>query len=102
MAQTVELEPGQLARSGLVAFSETVHQSSDVKVKRLTPKMLKDASRDYKKSDTIDPPEDEAIAEEQLTALYALVTHMCTIFVDFCIWVPHWARLAKKLRFKGM
>ena len=38
MAQNVELEPGQLASTDLVAFSETVHQSSDVKVKRLTPK----------------------------------------------------------------
>ena len=88
-AQNVELEPGQLAASDLVAFSETVLQSSDVKVKRLTPKMVKDAARAYKESERIDPPEDEAIAEEQLTALYALVTHMCTTFVDFCIWVPH-------------
>ena len=25
-----------------------------------------------------------------------------SVFVDFALWIPHWSRLAKRLRFKGM
>ena len=97
-----EPKPGQIVGSDLIALSETVLQHSKLEVKCLSEEDLREAGRRYRALEKVDPSEDEAATKEQLTSLFCCVMSLGSIFVDFAIWIPHWTRLAKKLRFKGM
>ena len=65
-------------------------------------KTLAKGRRRYLKLERTDPPDDENPTEEQLTALFAAVFTLMTIYADFALWTPHWKRLAKKRRFSAM
>ena len=77
-------------------------QGSKLEAKCLSDADLREAANQFKNTERGDPPEDEAATKEPLTALFVCLRTLNSIFVDFAIWIPHWSRLAKRLRFKGM
>ena len=86
----------------MVNMSETVSQTSEMKVRLLTDADIRSYNLQYLTTEGVDPPADEALAKEQLTSLFALVNQCNTISVDFALWVPHWSRLCKVRRFRGV
>ena len=93
------MQPGEVTGHGLIPLSETVDQTSKLQVKLLSKDQLDAAAKRYYDAERGDPPEDEAPTKEQLTALFAAVWTLVTIYADFALWVPHWRRLAKRLKF---
>ena len=65
----------------------------------LSKDQLDAAAKRYYDAERGGPPEDKAPTKEQLTALFAAVWTLVTIYADFALWVPHWRRLAKRLKF---
>ena len=86
----------------MVALNETVSQTNDGKVKKLPRSVIKDYRKNYVAFHRVEPPTEEDIADELLTALHTVFFILELCYVDFCLFTPFWARLARKRRFIGL
>ena len=93
------MKPGEVSGGGLIALSKTVDQASELEVKKLDTKTLKECRDRYYNIDEQPPPPDENPTDEQLTSFWAVVYTLGLFYADFAVWLPHWARFARRRRF---
>jgi hypothetical protein len=91
------------AIGGLSKFklNTVVNQASDVELTALDGKSISVAYTNYRTAFGTDPPPDEELSVEQLTAVKTLVDNDLVPYVDFAIWGPHGGRLMRKLKLQG-
>ena len=80
-------------------LSEVIIQTSKAEVRMLAVSEINKARRRYRLVMGINPPEEEQVTREQLSALNTVIKELDSIFADFGVWVPFWTRLANKRRF---
>ena len=96
---SASLKPGEVSGGGLIPLNKTVDQASDLEVKLLDAKTLKECRDRYYQIDEQPPPADENPTDEQLTSFWAVIFTLGLFYADFAVWLPHWARFDRKRRF---
>ena len=84
-----------------VKLSETVLQGNNAVIKLMSDEELARVKAVYEEEVGDEPPEEEDVTIEQLTALDAEVRVLGRIYCDFALWVPFWNRMVKALKFQG-
>ena len=88
-----------IGASNTIVLSETVLQGTKGEAKLLSREELVKAKARYRTHTGNNPPEDERVSREQLTAFNAAIKGLDSIFVDVAVWVPFWVRFSKRHRF---
>ena len=88
--------------AALVPLADTVMQLSKLEVPVLSKYDLTTARMRYVSRQLGQPPIQEDVSKEQLTALHAVIFTYDNIYADFSVWVPNGSRLLKKKRFIGL
>ena len=84
-----------------VKLSETVLQGNNAVIKLMSDEELARVRGVYEEEVGDEPPEEEDVTIEQLTALDTVVRVLGRIYCDFALWVPFWNRMVKALKFQG-
>ena len=103
-ASSAGIASGASKAQRVVKMSTVISQISEQEVVVLTPTVIKDGYRRYRKIFGIDPPPGAELTAEQLSGLHSIITDSSqpVPYVDFSVWGPHGHRVEKRVKLGGM